>query len=487
MPKVLLVEDDNNLREIYEARLQAEGYEISSAQDGEQALVVAKEFQPDLIISDVMMPKISGFEMLDILRNTEGLKHTRVIMLTALGQAEDKTRADSLGADRYLVKSQVTLEDIIKAAHQLLDDPSTLAAPAASTLQEVTPTTVPVTAAPIMQPEPAPVSTEPVASVAQATEQAFTPAPDLAVASAPEAVDPTPVVPLEPPSTASQPQQAAQTVNSDTLASQPLVDNAIGGMPPSDQISTASEPVSEVASPAINPAYSAAAPVDQGQPDAVNSAQVADPQVAISEDGVMSSQPGSVAAEQATVNAQIENFINSQPTTTPNDDAVAPQLPDQPQPSNDAATADDALMAEALDDLSESAPSAQVIKPTDAQPAPEEAASAPATYHRPENDNDIVSINNKKVIQPLPSEDKPHINDLLAQEEAREAAGNIMQQTPVVDGTMAQPTQEALATPHQPGEAITPQAPTEQPTFDTNQPQQPLKKPNDFDPNNISL
>src|SRR6185369_4507159 len=120
MAKILLVEDDNNLREIYEARLQAEGYEIVTAPDGESALVVAKKELPDLVISDVMMPRISGFEMLDILRNTDGLKDVKVIMLTALGQAEDKTRADALGADRYLVKSQVTLEDIVKAAIDLL-------------------------------------------------------------------------------------------------------------------------------------------------------------------------------------------------------------------------------------------------------------------------------------------------------------------------------------------------------------------------------
>ena len=122
MPKILLVEDDNNLREIYEARLQAEGYTIASAKDGEEALVVAKAEKPDLIISDVMMPKISGFEMLDILRNTPELKATKVIMLTALGQAEDQSRANNLGADRYLVKSQVTLEDIVKVAHELLGD-----------------------------------------------------------------------------------------------------------------------------------------------------------------------------------------------------------------------------------------------------------------------------------------------------------------------------------------------------------------------------
>ncbi|HVX47944.1 MAG TPA: response regulator [Candidatus Saccharimonadales bacterium] len=122
MAKILLVEDDNNLREIYEARLQAEGYDIVSARDGEEALVVAKAEKPDLVISDVMMPKISGFEMLDILRNTEGLRDVKVVMLTALGQTEDQQRANKLGADRYLVKSQVTLEDIVKAAHDLLGD-----------------------------------------------------------------------------------------------------------------------------------------------------------------------------------------------------------------------------------------------------------------------------------------------------------------------------------------------------------------------------
>jgi DNA-binding response OmpR family regulator len=122
MSKILLVEDDNNLREIYEARLQAEGFEISSAHDGEEALIVAKDQHPDLIISDVMMPKISGFEMLDIIRSTPTLSNVKIIMLTALGQSDDRDRADKLGADRYLVKSQVTLEDIVKASHELLDN-----------------------------------------------------------------------------------------------------------------------------------------------------------------------------------------------------------------------------------------------------------------------------------------------------------------------------------------------------------------------------
>lgn len=122
MAKIMLVEDDNNLREIYGARLLAEGHEIVAAKDGEEALALAVKEKPDLIISDVMMPRISGFDMLDILRNAPETKNTKVIMMTALSQAEDKARADKLGADRYLVKSQVTLEDVAKAVKDVLED-----------------------------------------------------------------------------------------------------------------------------------------------------------------------------------------------------------------------------------------------------------------------------------------------------------------------------------------------------------------------------
>lgn len=164
MAKIMLVEDDTNLSEIYQARLTAEGYDIVSAHDGEEALALAAKEKPDLIVSDVMMPKISGFEMLDILRNTEGLKETKVIMLTALGQADDKTRADSLGADRYLVKSQVTLEDIVKAAQELLTGASAPAAVPAATDAAPAPAPTPVaTPVPMTPPTPAPMAS-PVAA-----------------------------------------------------------------------------------------------------------------------------------------------------------------------------------------------------------------------------------------------------------------------------------------------------------------------------------
>ncbi len=120
MAKVLLVEDDNNLREIFEMRLQAEGYETLSASDGEEALVIATKEKPDLIIADVMMPKLSGFEMLETLRAAPDMANVKVIMMTALGQAEDRARGEKLGVVKYLVKSQVTLEDFVRVTQEVL-------------------------------------------------------------------------------------------------------------------------------------------------------------------------------------------------------------------------------------------------------------------------------------------------------------------------------------------------------------------------------
>lgn len=120
MSKVLLVEDDNNLREIFEMRLQAEGYQTLSASDGEEALVVATKEKPDLMIADIMMPKLSGFEMLENLRAAPEMKDMKVIMMTALGQAEDRARGEKLGVVKYLVKSQVTLEDFVRVVREVL-------------------------------------------------------------------------------------------------------------------------------------------------------------------------------------------------------------------------------------------------------------------------------------------------------------------------------------------------------------------------------
>lgn len=118
----MLVEDDKSLREIYGVRLLAEGYDIVSAGDGEEALAMAIKERPKLIITDVMMPKISGFDMLDILRSTTETKDIKVIMMTALSSDDQRSRGEQMGADRYLVKSQVGIEDVVRVVHEVLGD-----------------------------------------------------------------------------------------------------------------------------------------------------------------------------------------------------------------------------------------------------------------------------------------------------------------------------------------------------------------------------
>lgn len=165
----MLVEDDKSLREIYGVRLLAEGYDIVSAGDGEEALAMAIKDRPQLIISDVMMPKISGFDMLDILRSTTETKNIRVIMMTALSSEEQRQRGEQLGADKYLVKSQVGIEDVVKAVHEILQDmpgaanqpaPNPAPAPAAQKPAPVPEQPVPAAPAPttLTSPHPAPGS-----------------------------------------------------------------------------------------------------------------------------------------------------------------------------------------------------------------------------------------------------------------------------------------------------------------------------------------
>ena len=120
MAKILLVEDDESLAAVYTARLDAEGFTVRRVANGEDALAAALDFHPDLILLDVMMPKISGFDVLDILRNTPETGNIKIIMLTALSQDADKQRAHDMGVDDYLVKSQVVIADVISHVRQHL-------------------------------------------------------------------------------------------------------------------------------------------------------------------------------------------------------------------------------------------------------------------------------------------------------------------------------------------------------------------------------
>lgn len=226
MAKIMLVEDDKSLREIYSIRLVAEGYNIVSAGDGEEALSLAVQEKPDLIISDVMMPKISGFDMLDILRSTPETKDIKVIMMTALSSDEQRQRSEALGAAKHLVKSQCGIEDVINAVHEVLGDAPNTAAQANIATLNATATTAGKAAAeitPLNQPIPDMANIKTEATTVVAPQDSSIPAPDStramtsdqemqpSVASAPSeapapAMEPTPIsaAPVAP-STPAQP------------------------------------------------------------------------------------------------------------------------------------------------------------------------------------------------------------------------------------------------------------------------------------------
>lgn len=201
--KIMLVEDDKSLREIYGVRLLNEGYDIVSAGDGEEALAIAIKERPELIISDVMMPKVSGYDMLDILRSTSETRNIRVIMMTALSSEEQRARAESLGADRYLVKSQVGIEDVVRVVHEVLGD-----TPEAAATSQVPVAAMPATPTPPPVAQPAaqpvvqqPATAEPAAPISIPSVAA--PIPDTVPIPPPVTMPTTKVT--APPSTAPKP------------------------------------------------------------------------------------------------------------------------------------------------------------------------------------------------------------------------------------------------------------------------------------------
>ncbi len=199
--KIMVVEDDAALREIYSIRITAEGYEVVTAGDGEEALAVAVREKPDLILADVMMPKISGFDMLDILRNTPETAGIKIIMMTALSGDEQRARGESLGCDRYLVKSQVGIEDVVNTIHEVLGDKAVPQSAPASSGQSAPVPSQPAPVPPV-QPAPAPASEPQPASQLAPAPRPSTPTPQPQSAPAPSqpasAPAPAPAQPAQP-------------------------------------------------------------------------------------------------------------------------------------------------------------------------------------------------------------------------------------------------------------------------------------------------
>lgn len=422
MAKVMLVEDDNNLREIYVARLAAEGYETVSAHDGEEALALAVKEKPDLIISDIMMPKISGFDMLDILRTTPETKNTKVIMMTALSQAEDRERAGKLGADRYLVKSQVTLEDVIKVAHEVLSDTSHAgAADAANAADDKSmpnaPTTTAADAAPSSPPEPK-TTDLPVAAAPPAEPPKEDPAP-------PPSGTP-PVLDTQPPVALTEPPAAPITPSVPAPPTTP---------------SPAAEPVVPAPTPAaVEPA---ATPTPITVTDASEAAATVAPTApAPTTEPATNTAPPPVTTASP-VEDQIKDFLANNPAVgssspdpsrptvqiAPVTDPAAPGAATNSTPKMPEQAAADASGSGAMNGMT--IPASSAATATSGAPAPEApadpVADPTATAAPDPNTGSVIAeppSHKKLVLEPTGNTDQPAVDlqALLAKEEAKEKA-----------------------------------------------------------------
>lgn len=119
-PTVALIEDDPLIAEMYTTKFTKEGYALHHAADGFAGLEMVKKEKPDIILLDIIMPKMDGFQVLQELRKTLEFKDTPVVMLTNLGQEEDVQKGRQLGATDYFIKTNFTPAAIVDKVKELL-------------------------------------------------------------------------------------------------------------------------------------------------------------------------------------------------------------------------------------------------------------------------------------------------------------------------------------------------------------------------------
>lgn len=117
---VLIVEDDNSLRELYEAKLKQAGLRVITAPNGEEGLKTIKALRPQVVLLDLMMPKKNGFDVLKEVKSDDALKTIRVLILSNLGQESDIKYTADLQADGYLIKSRINLNQLVERVNKEL-------------------------------------------------------------------------------------------------------------------------------------------------------------------------------------------------------------------------------------------------------------------------------------------------------------------------------------------------------------------------------
>lgn len=121
MKKILVVEDDHFLLSAYKVKFSKKGFDVKTATDGQDALSVLESFEPDLILLDLVMPRLDGFETLKKLKENDKLKKIPVIVASNLGQKDDLDKAMALGANDYIIKSNISLDKIIEKINRHLE------------------------------------------------------------------------------------------------------------------------------------------------------------------------------------------------------------------------------------------------------------------------------------------------------------------------------------------------------------------------------
>lgn len=120
MSKILIVEDDPFLSEMYSTKLVQENFEVDLAIDGKEAIKKAREMKPDLILLDIVLPKMDGFEVLAEIKKDIELRNIQIIALTNLGQKEEVEKGLKLGADDYIVKAHFTPTEVVNKIKQVI-------------------------------------------------------------------------------------------------------------------------------------------------------------------------------------------------------------------------------------------------------------------------------------------------------------------------------------------------------------------------------
>ena len=121
MPKILVVEDDKFLREMITRKLNKEEYEVLQAVDGEEGLEKMRQSKPDLILLDLIMPGVGGFEVLEEAKKDSEIKDIPIVILSNLGQKSEVERGLSLGAEDFMIKAHFTPKEIIKKVKEIIE------------------------------------------------------------------------------------------------------------------------------------------------------------------------------------------------------------------------------------------------------------------------------------------------------------------------------------------------------------------------------